>query len=329
MAKTTVKETTTTKHSATLTDAGKKLVAKKAATPRKASTKIGEPVIVRPEEEREKEAKKAAAKVVKTPARKNSTPALKPEDYTTIIKDGLATAVPKSTLKDDKSKDDKPKLPAISKEDKERYAECVLTFQTAWNESQKTVLKAAFALYEINVHGLYRVGGFKNMTEFGQKVFGLSKSTTYNLIDIVDRFGAKIEAGKPVTEIAEKYSGYSQSQLGVMVGHTDDELAAITPDMSVRDIKAALKKSKPEEETAKKEEERDAKGKSGLDDQTPSEPEFRANLIHEFNKVEEWDAMRDPADELDFASLCNTIRHCLSKGHTVRIMDCFTVTNER
>lgn len=304
---------------AVLTKAGKAVAEKKTPT-RKSATKIGEPVIVKLEEAKAAEEKKAKAKVVKAPARKKASE-LKPEDYTTVIKDGLAQAVPKSELKKAT-----PATPAISEDDKKRYAECVESFRIAWDATQRSMLNAAFALYEINTNGLYRVDGYKNMTNFGMAMFGISKSTTYGLIGIVDRFGAKIEAGKPVTEIADKYKDYSQSQLGVMVGHTDDELESITPDMSVRDIKAALKKSKIEDELNDETEERGAKGKSGADDQKPSEPTFRANLIHEFTKVEEWDAMRDPKDELDFVALCNTIRKCLSMGHSVRIMDCWTGT---
>lgn len=306
---------------ATLTKAGKAVAAKKAPA-RKSVTKIGDPVIVKLEEAKAAEEKKANAKVVKTPARKKAAESteLKPEDYTTVIKDGLAQAVPKSELKKAT-----PALPAISEDDKKRYAECVESFRTAWDSTQKSMLSAAFALYEINTNGLYRVDGYKNMTEFGMAMFGISKSTTYGLIGIVDRFGAKIEAGKPVTEIADKYKKYSQSQLGVMVGHTDDELESITPDMSVRDIKAALKQSKIEDELNDEAEERGAKGKSGADDQKPSgEPQFKATLIHEFAKVEEWDAMLDPKDELDFVAMCKTIRFCLKSGHKVRIMDCWT-----
>lgn len=304
---------------ATLTKACKAVAAKKAPT-RKSVTKIGEPVIVRPEEVKAVDEKKAKAKVVKSPARKKSAE-LKPEDYTTVIKDGLAQAVPKSEFKKDASI-----IPAFSEADKKRYAECVNSFRVAWDSYQKSKLTAAFILYEINNDGLFRLDGYNSIVDFGMAMFGIQKSTIYNLIDIVDRFGAKIEVGKPVTEIADKYKDYSQSQLGVMVGHTDDELESITPDMSVRDIKLAFKKSKIKNELNDDTDERGVKGKSGADDQKPSgEPQFRAMLIHEFAKVEEWDAMLDPKDELDFAVMCNKIRNCLKCGEVVRILSCVNV----
>lgn len=302
-----------------LTEAGKKAV--KKPTARKSATKIGEPVIVSVEESRKAEAKKAAAKVKKVPARAKKTDELKIEDYKTIIKDGVAVAVPKMKLEPKKSE-----LPVISEDDKKRYAEYLDIFRTGMQAAQQATLKAAFALYEIYTHGLYRIDGYKSVQEFGLDLFGLKKTAVYNLINIVERFGAKIEDGKPVVAISDKYSGYSQSQLGVMVGHTDDELSAITPEMSVREIKDALKKSKPDDDK-KEENEGGAKGKSGEDDQTPSDSEFRANLIHEFNTVDQWDAMLDPKDELDYHNLLSTIRHCLKQGHTVRIMDCFTAAN--
>lgn len=302
----------------TLTAAGK--AAAKKPPVRKSVTKIGEPVIIRPEEERAKNAWKEEAKVVKAPARKKKTPELKPEDYTTVIRGGLATAVPKSELKLKK-----PELPAISEEDRKHYVEYVEIFRLGMQTAQQATLNAAFALYEIYTHGLYRIDGYKNVQEFADQLFGLKKSATYNLINIVERFGAKIEDGKPVLGISDKYSGYSQSQLGVMVGHTDDELAAITPEMSVREIKNILKKSDPADNTPKANEDMGGnKGKSGLDDQKPSgSPEFKANLIHEFNTLNQWEVMTDPSNELDLQVLYNTIRHCLKAGHTVRIMDCF------
>lgn len=289
-------------------------VAGKKPVTRTRKTKIGEPTIVRLEEAHAEEARKAAAKVVKAPARKKKAPELKPKDYKTVIKDGLAVAVPKSELKDGQKF-------TVSAEDKKRYVECIEIVRNF----QNATLNAAFALYEINTKGLYRIDGYKNVQELGFDLFGLKKSSVYNLINIVDRFGEKIENGKPVEVIVDQYSGYSQSQLGVMVGHTDDELKNITPEMSVREIKEVLKQSKPDE-PEKEPEQRDAKGKSGADDQTPTETEFRANLIHEFATVDEWDNMLNPADELDYQSMCNTIRHCLKQGHKVRILDCFEVS---
>lgn len=299
-----------------LTDRAKKAVAAKKPATRKSATKIGEPVIVRPEEVKAAEEKKAAAKVKKTPARKKQeTASGNPADYKTVIKDGVAVAVRKK---------ESPSLPAISEDDKKRYSALVGVFRESWTAVEQSTLKAAFALYEINTHGLYRVDGYKNIKEFGEAVFGLSRSITYNLIDIVGRFGAKVEAGNPVSSIADQYSGFSRSQLGVMVGHTDDELSSITPEMSVRDIKAALKKSKIEDELNAPEDDQTATGKSGADDQSPTgKPEFKANLIHEFNAPEQFDNML--ADDLALAELRATIRHCLKQGHSVRIMDCFTV----
>lgn len=324
MKKTIKEESVVSDVKVELTDRAKKAVAAKKPAVRKSVTKIGEPVIVRPEEVKAAEEKKAKAKVVKAPARKKSEPVSgNPADYKTVIKDGVAVAVKKSDL-EKQSKKEAPALPAISEDDKKRYSALVGVFRESWTAVEQSTLKAAFALYEINTRGLYRVDGYKNIKEFGEAVFGLSRSMTYNLIDIVGRFGAKVEAGKPVSSIADQYSGFSRSQLGVMVGHTDDELSSITPEMSVRDIKAALKKSKIDDELNAPEDDQSTTGKSGTDDQAPSgEPEFKANLIHEFNAPEQFDNML--ADDLALAELRATIRHCLKQGHSVRIMDCFTV----
>lgn len=210
----------------------------------------------------------------------------------------------------------------FSKDDIARYDSLVTALKDSWGTVQKATMKTAFVLSEVYNSGLFRIDGYKNIYEFGSDMFGQSKSTVNRLINIVDRFGKQIQNGKPVEEIDSKYSGYSQSQLEAMLGHTDDELKAITPEMSVREIKKALK----DENTADKKTESSAKP-SGSDEVDASEPirTEKGLLVWEFVEVSEWDALLDDADQIDYQLMLSTIRKCLSKGHKVRILDVFEV----
>lgn len=213
----------------------------------------------------------------------------------------------------------------FSESDVARYDSLVSSLKDSWGAVQKATMKTAFVLFEVYNSGLYRIDGYKNIYEFGLDMFGQSKSTVNRLINIVDRFGKQIANGKPVEEIDAKYSGYSQSQLEVMLGHTDDELKAIKPEMSVREIKKALKEDKPTEEKVK-ESAMDAKASSS-DEADAAEPikTEKGLLIWEFSKPEEWNTILDAKDQTEYQLMLSAIRKCLAKGHKVRILDVFEV----
>lgn len=212
--------------------------------------------------------------------------------------------------------------PQFSEADVARYDELVVKLRECWDVAQKATMATAFLLYEVYNSGLYKIDGHKNIYEFGLDMFGKKKTEVNRLINIVDRFGKQIAEGKPIEGIADKYSGYSQSQLGEMLGHSDDELSIITPEMSVREIREALKVYKPEKEKKEKDVVDGSGAADNSDEQTEQKPiEERALLIWGFDKVEEWDTMLSPDNELEYAGLLRTIRRCLENGHKVRILD--------
>ncbi len=284
-----VKETAKKEVKATVSTKGSVVATDKPVRPAKRSDRVGAVSIVKPEEARAAEEKKADAKIVEKPSVK-------------------AVNAPQ---------------PAFSENDRKHYTECISLIAETWRQTQESTLKTAFVLYDVYTSGLYRIDNYKNIQEFALDKFGFRKTTVYSLINVVERFGAKIENGKPVHQIDDKYSGFSQSQLDVMLGHTDDELSSVRPEMSVREIRKLLAKPK-NADSPENAEARSPKGKSGADCDAPSEPEFRANLIHEFNTVAEWDNMLNAEDELDYKLLLSVIRKCLASGHSVRILDCFT-----
>ena len=75
----------------------------------------------------------------------------------------------------------------------------------------------------------------KNIYEYAEQEFKLSKSTTANLIGIVERFG------NLKSSLKKEYEPYMYTQLVEMLPLTSEQLDLVSPDMSSREIKALKK----------------------------------------------------------------------------------------
>lgn len=75
----------------------------------------------------------------------------------------------------------------------------------------------------------------KNIFEYAEQEFKLSKTTTKYLIGIVERFG------NLKSSLKKEYEPYIYSQLREMLPLTSEQLDLVSPDMSVREIKALKK----------------------------------------------------------------------------------------
>lgn len=75
----------------------------------------------------------------------------------------------------------------------------------------------------------------KNVYEYAEQEFKLSKSTTANLMGIVKRFGNLNKSLK------KEYEPYLYSQLVEMLPLTSEQLELVSPDMSKREIRALRK----------------------------------------------------------------------------------------
>lgn len=108
----------------------------------------------------------------------------------------------------------------------------------------KAFVEIGYLLWEIKGKNLIRFAcirsqTFDDMGDFGFKVFGFQKSTTYNLISIVTEFGNG-EGG-----LRKAYQDYSQTQLVCLLPFTGYERKMFTPEATVAEIKelrAGLKK---------------------------------------------------------------------------------------
>ncbi len=101
--------------------------------------------------------------------------------------------------------------------------------------------RIAFNLYWFYENKAFEVVGYKNIYDMASKEFGIARGTTSNFINVVDRFAERDENGNVIERISKNYKDFKSSQLIAMLGKSDEELKEIDAEMSVREIKKALK----------------------------------------------------------------------------------------
>ena len=109
------------------------------------------------------------------------------------------------------------------------------------------VEKASINLYWIYSTKAYKAMGHESIIDYALAEFDIAKSTTYNYITLVERFGHRDEDGNLLFDgFDEKYKSYSSSKLNLLAPLTDYEIydLDITSEMSVRDIKKKIKRAR-------------------------------------------------------------------------------------
>lgn len=90
--------------------------------------------------------------------------------------------------------------------------EIELDIKKDFEDVKRSFFKIGYKLYIIDKTEMFKQSGFDNIIDYAQTVFGIGKTTTYNLISVYDNFKAKY--GSP--EIGEVWQKYSYSQLSAM-----------------------------------------------------------------------------------------------------------------
>lgn len=100
-------------------------------------------------------------------------------------------------------------------------------------------VEIGFLLKQIRDNKAFEKEGYKNIYEFAENLYGITRSTASRWIDIIDRFS---EGGNtPI--LAEEYKEFGKSQLQEMLYLTNEQLKEVRSEMTVREIKE-IKKSK-------------------------------------------------------------------------------------
>lgn len=101
--------------------------------------------------------------------------------------------------------------------------------------------KIAFNLHWMHENEGFKPLGYKNIYDFASIEFGIARGTCNNFINVVERFGKRVN-GEITEEIDDMYKGFKSSQLILMLGLSDDAIeSALSPDMSVREMKKTVK----------------------------------------------------------------------------------------
>lgn len=100
--------------------------------------------------------------------------------------------------------------------------------------------KIAFNLYWIYKNEGFKPLGYKNVYDFVKVEFGIAKGTCNGFINVVEKFGKRID-GKVTEEIDDNFKDFKSSQLLLMTNLSDVDLQSLSADMSVRDMKKKIK----------------------------------------------------------------------------------------
>ena len=113
---------------------------------------------------------------------------------------------------------------------------------------QQAAITMGYYLKRIRDEKLYLEGGYQTFGEYVRSECGMAESTASRNIRRMELFS---EGGNS-PKLADKYREYSSSKLQEMITMSEEQLAQVTPDMTVaamRALKSPETEPKPEEDT--------------------------------------------------------------------------------
>ncbi len=100
-------------------------------------------------------------------------------------------------------------------------------------DAARNVIAVGFYLKRIRDKELYLDAGYKNIWDYAAATFGFSKSTASRYMTRNDKFS--VGGNSPI--LAEEFREYSKAQLQEMLSLDAEQMSAVTPDMTVREIR--------------------------------------------------------------------------------------------
>lgn len=98
----------------------------------------------------------------------------------------------------------------------------------------RSVISIGYWLMYVRDRNQFQEYGYSNINEYAAGQFGFSRSTTKRYIDRCIRFSKG--GNSPILD--DRYRDFSKAQLQEMLGLDDEQLEQVTPDMTVRQIRA-------------------------------------------------------------------------------------------
>lgn len=191
----------------------------------------------------------------------------------------------------------------FAKEDTSNLQKFSKVIKSEMDKIEISFVKVAFALYQVHDKKLHKILGYKDIYTFAKEEFNIARGTTSNFINIVLKF-CKCVDGNKVPVIEDDFKGFKSSQLIAMLGMDSKQLKDLSPDMTVRDIKAIGKEYKGQNDAESSQVEKSQNNKETIDVECKD-----VNLIAE---IESFD---------DIKQYEKVIVKLLSQGHKIQIVD--------
>lgn len=98
-----------------------------------------------------------------------------------------------------------------------------------------------FLLWEVKHYGFYKSKGYSSVVEYAEKELNFKKASTYNFINVCERFSRRHDNGNPTMNIDTQYKSFNFTQLCEILPLKDSQINNISPDMTVKEIRAVKK----------------------------------------------------------------------------------------
>lgn len=202
---------------------------------------------------------------------------------------------------------DKTSVVACTKEQVKKHLK---SLDDAVASFEKTFFKIGLELYWFYTTQAYiSIDGveYANIADFAKKRYGISKATTYQYINVYDRFGKLDAETGDCIGIDDKYKDYGSTQLLVMSQMSDEIIAKCTPSQKVAEMKALLK-GISDDDDGTDDENGDGAGGESNSTRKPFNTIKTANTqeLYSISSVEELEKIKD--------EIINTIRKTVGQG---------------
>lgn len=115
----------------------------------------------------------------------------------------------------------------------------------AHKDGDKTLVGAQLKWIRDNRKQVSLLDGYANIYDYAMDMLGIKRTPVCTLICVAETFGEKDDDGNLTGVLKVKYRNYDFYKLDVMRTLDAKQLKSITPDMSVREIKAIARPAKP------------------------------------------------------------------------------------
>ncbi len=120
----------------------------------------------------------------------------------------------------------------------------------AMYDAARTFVYIGLLLYEVQTYRYYEEKGYQNVYEYAEVELGFKRSSTKNLIAINTTFGTD-RNGLHTMYLLPEYKDFKYSQLCEMLSMSAAKREAVTPDMTVKEIRSLKKQPESPPDSSK------------------------------------------------------------------------------